>query len=41
MAHSLTIRKKLPVAVFHSGGSLPNFDGAGQSYLSLIGIEYA
>ena len=28
------------VAVFHKGGSFPNFDGAGQSYLSLIGIEY-
>ncbi|ELU40362.1 hypothetical protein AG1IA_05608 [Rhizoctonia solani AG-1 IA] len=28
------------VAVFHSGRSFPNFEGAGQSYLSLIGIEY-
>jgi hypothetical protein len=41
MTHSLTIRKKLLVAVFHNGGSLPNFDSAGHSYLSLMGIEYA
>ena len=29
------------VAVFHKGGSFPNFDGAGQSYFILMGIEYA
>ncbi len=39
--HSLTIRKKLVVAVFQSGWSLPNFEGAGHSYFSLIGMEYA
>jgi hypothetical protein len=36
------IRRKLVEAVFHSEGSLgPNLDDAGQSYLSLIGMEYA
>jgi hypothetical protein len=39
--HSLTIRKKHVVAVFQIGWSFPNFDGEGQSYFSLIGIEYA
>lgn len=40
-AHSFTIRRKHLVAVFHNGGSCPNLDDGGQSYLSLIGIEYA
>ena len=40
-AQSRTMLRKLVVAVFHSGRSFPNFDGGGQSYLSLIGIEYA
>jgi hypothetical protein len=35
--HSVTTRKKHVVAVFHNGTSLPNLDGAGHSYLSLIG----
>ena len=35
------MRKKLVVAVFHSGWSLPNLDGEGHSYFSLIGMEYA
>ena len=29
------------VAVLNNGESEPNLDGAGQSYLSLIGMEYA
>ena len=40
-ANSRTITKNAVVAVFHKGGSFPNFDGAGQSYFSLIGIENA
>ena len=35
------MRKKLVVAVFHSGWSFPNLEGAGHSYFSLIGMEYA
>lgn len=33
--------KKQMVAVFHSGGSEPNLEGAGASYLSFTGTEYA
>ena len=41
-ATSLTTCRKHVVAVFHSGwSSFPNLNGAGHSYLSLIGIEYA
>lgn len=39
--HSFTTCNKLVVAVFHSGASLPNFEGSGHSYFSLTGIEYA
>jgi len=40
-ANSRMITRNPVVAVFHNGGSFPNFDGAGQSYFNLIGIEYA
>jgi hypothetical protein len=40
-AHSFAIPKKFVVAIFHKGRSEPNFAGAGQSYLSLIGTAYA
>ena len=33
--------KKKLVAVFHSGGTLPNLDEGGHSYLSFIGTAYA
>jgi len=39
--NSRTITRNDVVAVFHKGGSFPNLDGAGQSYFSLMGIEYA
>ena len=38
--NSRTITRNAVVAVFHRGGSFPNFDGAGQSYFNLMGIEY-
>jgi len=35
------ITRDAVVAVFHKGESFPNFDGTGQSYFNLMGIEYA
>ena len=35
------IARQLVAAVLNNGKSEPNLDGAGQSYLSLIGMEYA
>jgi len=38
--HSFTIARKHDVAVFHRGGSFPNFEALGHSYFILIGIAY-